>query len=62
MSLEELEQAFRAREQQAGRPQIIISMHVAEEDIRALRPRLEAQGESLSEHVRGLIRANVQTL
>ena len=59
MKLEELERAFRERERRSGVPVIIISMHVAERDIRALRPRLEARGESLSEHMRKLIRAEV---
>jgi len=55
MSLDQLEVLYRERERLAGRPQVIIALHIAEQDIRVLKPRLEAQHMSLSERVRELI-------
>ncbi len=58
MTLAEREAAYRERQRQARQPVIVVSMHVPERDVNALRPRLEAQGVSLSEHVRSLIHAD----
>lgn len=60
MSLDELEAAFRERQQAQGSPLVIIALQIREDDIRALRPRLAAKQESLSEHVRELIRADTR--
>ena len=59
MSLDELEASWRQSQQRKNSPTVIVAMQIPEEDIRFLRPRLERRGESLSEHVRKLIRQNV---
>ncbi len=60
MSLDELEAVFRVRQQHLREPVVILAMQIEERDIRALRPRLEASGESLSEHVRNLLREDLK--
>ncbi len=59
MILDELENDFLKRERRIGHPLVIIPMQIPEEDVRALSPRLQAQGVSLSEHIRKLIREDV---
>ena len=62
MILEDLETAYRASCEDSGRRVVIVSMHVAEEDIRVLKPKLEAASLSLSEFVRHLIGLKVREL
>lgn len=62
MILAELEAAYRAACAESGRPVVIVSMQIAEEDIRTLRPKLEAAHLSLSEFVRHLIGLKVREL
>ena len=62
MILEELEAAYRDASREAGEKQVIVSMHLAEADVHALKPRLEAASLSLSEFVRHLIGLKVREL
>jgi hypothetical protein len=62
MSLDELETAYRDRARTAGEKQVIVSMHLGEDAIRVLKPRLEAADLSLSEFVRHLIGLKVREL
>lgn len=62
MILAELEDAYRAACAESGRSVVIVSMHVAEDDIRVLKPKLEAAHLSLSEFVRHLIGLKVREL
>ena len=58
MTLDELETAYRARLARQSEPVVIVAMQIPEKDIRALRPRLLAQGKSLSERTRELLRSD----
>jgi hypothetical protein len=62
MILEDLETAYRDRQRDAGEPQVIVSMHLGEDAVRVLKPRLEAADLSLSEFVRHLIGLKVREL
>ena len=62
MILAELEACYREACLGSGKPTVIVSMQVAEEDIRVLKPKLEAASLSLSEFVRHLIGLKVREL
>jgi len=62
MSLDELEAAFRERQTRSGARLVIVPMQIAEDDVRALRPRLQSAGVSLSELVRHLLHSEVRSL
>jgi hypothetical protein len=62
MILDDLKEAYRETCAESGQPLVIISMQIAEEDIRVLRPKLETAHVSLSEFVRHLIGLKVREL
>lgn len=62
MTLDELEQVYRARQQAHGEPLVILAMQMAERDVRSLRPILTHRGQSLSEHVRDLLQQEIAML
>ena len=59
-SLDELERQFRDHQQAQGERLQVIVMQVPGRDIEALRPRLLAQGKSLSERTRELLKADAR--
>jgi hypothetical protein len=58
VSLDELEQDFRARTAAEGSPLVILALQMREDDVRGLRPYLAQRSLSLSEYVRALIIEN----
>jgi hypothetical protein len=62
MILDELEAAYRHRASATSEKQVIVSMHLGEDAVRVLKPRLEAADLSLSEFVRHLIGLKVREL
>ena len=62
MSLDELERAFRERQARAGARLVMVPMQIPEDDVRALRTRLQSAGVSLSELVRHLLHSEARNV